>query len=324
MAARSLIGLILAGILCCHSIEPVRAGPYPDRPVRVVVPFAPGGTTDVVARIVGAKLSQEFGQQFFIENKGGAGGVLGADMVAKAPPDGYTVLLFHIGLIYSKSLYKNVPFDVVKDFAPISTLGIAPSILIVGPKVQARTLSEFIALARSRPGDMNYGSAGIGTSSHLAVELFQSLANVKLTHVPYKGGGPALVAVMGGEIECMIETLGTVAPHVDTAAVRALAVTSKERFGGLSQIPTMEQAGLPGYVYSTWYGLWAPAGTPPDILATLNTALQKILRYDDVKETLFKAGIIADTASQQDFAALIKADIVKWDKIISENGLKPQ
>jgi tripartite-type tricarboxylate transporter receptor subunit TctC len=129
---------------------------------------------------------------------------------------------------------------------------------------------------------------------------------------------------MGGEIECMIETLGTVAPHVDTAAVRALAVTSKERFGGLSQIPTMEQAGLPGYVYSTWYGLWAPAGTPPDILATLNTALQKILRYDDVKETLFKAGIIADTASQQDFAALIKADIVKWDKIISENGLKPQ
>jgi tripartite-type tricarboxylate transporter receptor subunit TctC len=245
-------------------------------------------------------------------------------MVAKAPPDGYTVLLFHIGLIYSKSLYKNVSFDVVKDFAPISTVGIAPSILIVGPKVQARTLSEFIALARSRPGDMNYGSAGIGTSSHLAVELFQSLANVKLTHVPYKGGGPALVAVMGGKIECMIETLGTVAPHVDTAAVRALAVTSKERFGGLSQIPTMEQAGLPGYVYSTWYGLWAPAGTPPDILATLNTALQKILRYDDVKETLFKAGIIADTASQQDFAALIKADIVKWDKIISENGLKPQ
>jgi tripartite-type tricarboxylate transporter receptor subunit TctC len=314
--------LVLAFI--CHTVSMAQAGPYPDRPVRVVVPFAPGGTTDVVARIVSAKLSQEFGQQFYIENKGGAGGMLGADAVAKAQPDGYTVLLFHIGLIYSKSLYKNVPYDIIKDFTPISTLGIAPSTLIVSPKVTAKTLPEFIALARAKPGEMNYGSAGVGTSSHLAVELFQSLTGTKLTHVPYKGGGPALVAVMGGEIECMIETLGTVAPHVDSAAVRALAVTSEQRFSGLSQVPTMKEAGLPGYVYTTWYGLWAPANTPPDIVGALNAALQKILRYDDVKDTLLKAGIIAEESTQADFAKLIQADMVKWDKIIGDNGLKPQ
>jgi len=324
MQGRSRITLVMALLLGCHLVVAAEAAPYPDRPVRVVVPFAPGGTTDVVARIVAAKLSQELGQQFYIENKGGAGGTIGADAVAKAQPDGYTLLLFHIGLIYSKSLYKNVPFDIVKDFAPISTLGIAPSTLIVSPKVTAKTLPEFIAQARAKPGEMNYGSAGIGTSSHLAVELFQSLTGAKLTHVPYKGGGPALVAVMGGEIECMIETLGTVAPHVESSAVRALAVTSEQRFSGLPQVPTMKEAGLPGYVYTTWYGLWAPANTPPEIVSGLNAALRKILQYGDVKDTLLKAGIIAEESTQQDFQKLIQADMVKWDKIIGDNGLKPQ
>jgi tripartite-type tricarboxylate transporter receptor subunit TctC len=324
MRGRLRVILTAALVLGCHLAGAAEAASYPNRPVRILVPFAPGGTTDVVARIVSAKLSQEFGQQFYIENKGGAGGTIGADVVAKAQPDGYTLLLFHIGLIYSKSLYKNVPFDIVSDFAPISTLGIAPSTLIVSPKVTAKSLPEFIALARSKPGELNYGSAGVGTSSHLAVELFQSLANVKLTHVPYKGGGPALVAVMGGEIDGMIETLGTVAPHIESNAVRALAVTSEQRFEGLKQIPTMNEAGLPGYVYTTWYGLWAPARTPPDIVGELNSALRKILQDDDVKSTLLKAGIIAGESTPQDFAKLIQADMVKWDKIIRDNGLTPQ
>ena len=323
MAGRSLVGLALALVFIGHTTIAV-AGPYPERAVRVVVPFAPGGTTDVVARIVTAKLAQELGQQFYIENKGGAGGMLGADAVAKAQPDGYSLLLFHIGLIYSKSLNKNVPYDIVKDFVPITTLGIAPSTLIVSPKVTAKTLPEFIALARSKPGEMNFGSAGVGTSSHLAVELFQSMTGAKLTHVPYKGGGPALVAVMGSEIECMIETLGTVASHVESGTVRALAVTSEQRFSGLSQVPTMKEAGLPGYVYTTWYGLWAPANTPPEIVTGLNAALQKILQQGDVKDTLLKAGIIAEASTQADFAKLIQSDMVKWDKIISDNGLKPQ
>jgi tripartite-type tricarboxylate transporter receptor subunit TctC len=280
---------------------------YPNRTVRTVVPFPPGGTTDVIGRIVAESLGRELAQPFYIDNRGGAGGTLGADVVAKAKPDGYTLLVFHSGLTYGPALFKHLNYDVLKDFTPISLLGVAPSVLVVTPDLQ-----------------INYGSAGVGSSGHLAVELFQSVTGVKVTHVPFRGGAPSVMAVIGGQVQFMIETAGSIMQQIQSGTLRPLAVTSEARLPELPNVPTMREAGLSDYVYSTWYGLLGPVAMDPVIVETLNKACAKAAGKAEVKAKLANAGIDATASSSTQFAKIVHDDLDKWTKIIHAAGIEPQ
>ncbi|HUA56915.1 MAG TPA: tripartite tricarboxylate transporter substrate binding protein [Candidatus Sulfotelmatobacter sp.] len=300
------------------------ADAYPVRPVHLVVPFVAGGASDSIARILGAQLAERLGQPVVIDNKGGAGGTIGADFVAKAPPDGYTLLLFHIGMIYATALYKALPFDVVEDFAPISLVGTSPSMLVVTPSLPVHTLAEFIARAKAHPGQLNYGSAGVGSSGHLAVALFQRAAGIEVTHVPYKGAGAAIAATIGGEVQFMIETLGSLVPHVKSGQLRALAMTGPTRDAALPEVPTMAEAGLPGFVSVTWFGMWAPAHTPPAVLDALNGALRDVLAADAARQGLAAIGVEATSTTRARFAEIVRADLATWGKLIRDAGIEAQ
>ena len=322
LARKLFTGLILLGTLACPFTTP--AQDYPAKPVRLIVPFPPGGTTDVVARIMAANLSKELGQQFIIDNRGGAGGSIGADMAAKSPADGYTLLLFHLGMVFGPALYGSLPYDVVNDFAPVGLVGSAPSVLIVNPSLPVRSVKEFIALARANPGQLNYGTAGIGSSGHLAVELFQNLAKVKFVHVAYKGGGPAVASTISGEVAFMIETTGSVVPQIKAGRLRALGVTSGQRSPALPDVPTIGEAGLTGYVYTTWYGIWAPARTPAAVVNRLNQAIQKVSGQADVRASLQNAGIEPEGSTPAQFGEVVRSDLAKWTRIIRDAGIKGQ
>jgi len=297
---------------------------YPNRPVRTVVPFPPGGTTDVIGRIAADGLGTELGQQFYIDNRGGAGGTLGADAVAKSKPDGYSLLVFHSGLTYGPALFKHLNYDVLKDFTPISLLGVAPSVLVITPSLPFYSVADLVAAAKNKPGEINYGSAGVGSSGHLAVELFQSVAGVKVTHIPFRGGGPSVLAVIAGQVQFMIETAGSIMQQIQSGTLRPLAVTSEARLPELPDVPTMREAGLPDYVYSTWYGLLGPAAMDPTIVETLNKACAKVVVKVDVKMKLANAGIDTAASSAAQFAQIIRDDLDKWTKIIHAAGIQPQ
>ena len=297
---------------------------YPNRPVRTVVPFPPGGTTDVIGRIAADGLGTELGQQFYIDNRGGAGGTLGADTVAKSKPDGYSLLVFHSGLTYGPALFKHLNYDVLKDFTPISLLGVAPSVLVITPSLPFYSVADLIAAAKNKLGEINYGSAGVGSSGHLAVELFQSVAGVKVTHIPFRGGGPSVLAVIAGQVQFMIETAGSIMQQIQSGTLRPLAVTSEARLPELPDVPTMREAGLPDYVYSTWYGLLGPAAMDPTIVETLNKACAKVAVKVDVKMKLANAGIDTAASSAAQFAQIIRDDLDKWTKIIHAAGIQPQ
>ena len=297
---------------------------YPNRPVRTVVPFPPGGTTDVIGRIAADGLGTELGQQFYIDNRGGAGGTLGADTVAKSKPDGYSLLVFHSGLTYGPALFKHLNYDVLKDFTPISLLGVAPSVLVITPSLPFHSVADLIAAAKNKLGEINYGSAGVGSSGHLAVELFQSVAGVKVTHIPFRGGGPSVLAVIAGQVQFMIETAGSIMQQIQSGTLRPLAVTSEARLPELPDVPTMREAGLPDYVYSTWYGLLGPAAMDPTIVETLNKACAKVAVKVDVKMKLANAGIDTAASSAMQFAQIIRDDLDKWTKIIHAAGIQPQ
>ena len=322
-ACRLACALGAIGLLATNP-GPAMAAGYPARPVHLVVPFVAGGASDTIARIVGARLSDRLGQPFVIDNKGGAGGTIGADAVAKAAPDGYTLLLFHIGMIYATALYKTLPFDVVNDFAPISQVGTSPSLLAVTPSLPIRTLGEFIARAKAEPGRLNYGSAGVGSSGHLAVALFQRAAGIEVAHVPYKGAGAAIAATIGGEVQFMIETLGSLVPHVKSGQLRALAMTGTGRDAALPDVPTMAEAGLPGFVCVTWFGMWAPAHTPPAVLDALNGALRDVLADDAARHALAAVGVEATSTTRARFGEIIRADLETWGKLIRDAGIEAQ
>ena len=316
-----VIFFALAALACAMSAH---AQDYPAKSVRMIVPFAPGGTSDFVARIYAQALSKELGQQVVIDNRGGAGGTIGADLAAKAPPDGYALLLYNIAMAFGPAMYNALPYDAVNDFAPVSMVGSAPSALLANPSLPVRSVAEFLALARARPGELNYGTGGGGSSGHLAVELLQSLAHVKFTHVPYKGGGPAMQATMSGEVAFLIETAGPVVPQIKAGRLRALGITSTQRLPQLPDVPTIAEAGLKNYAYTTWYAMWVPAKTPAAIVNRLNQAVQKVSTLPDVRSSLQNSGVEPEVSTPAQLDQHVRSELAKWGKIIRDAGIKAQ
>jgi tripartite-type tricarboxylate transporter receptor subunit TctC len=296
---------------------------YPTRPVRIVIPLSPGGTTDVPGRMVAQKLSGTLGQQFFVENKAGAGTMIGIEAVARAAPDGYTLLMAPSPLALNSVLYKKVPYDPIRDFAPITLAAAAPNILIVNTSLPAQSLAELIVLAKRKPGELSYGTPGVGTSPHMAMELFKSMAGIDLQHVPYKGTAPALTDVMGGQIAAMFSNALTARPQIDAGRVRALAVSGSRRIEALPNVPTVAEA-VPGYEAMQWYGLLAPAGTAPAIISRLNAEALKALRSDEMKERLALDGAEPLGSTPAELAALIKEELAKWTRVARAANIEPQ
>lgn len=311
-----LFAAMAAASLCAH------ADTYPTKPVRLVVPFPPGGPTDVLARIVAPKLGERLGQTIVIDNKPGASGMVGADVVAKAAPDGHTLLVNASIHIINPSLYPKQPYDAVADFAPISNLADVPLVLIVNPKVPARSVKELVALAKSSKTPLAFASAGNATSQHLSGEAFKLAAGVDLLHVPYKGSAPALTDLVSGHVQLMFDSMPSSMPFIKSGAVRALAVTTARRSAALPDVPTMADAGYPALDISTWYGVWAPAGTPAPIVQRLSTEIAAIVRQPDMRAQFEKLGAEPVGNTPAEFAAFAKAELSKWASIVKASGAK--
>src|SRR5687768_11276576 len=296
---------------------------YPAKPIRLIVPFAPGGPADAGARMIVQKLTETTGMTMIIENRAGAGGTIGSDVVAKSAPDGYTLLLGSPGpLSIGPSLYTKLPYDPVRNFSPVILAISSAFVTVVHPSVPVKNVKQLVALARERPGQVRFGSAGNGSVLHLAGELFKTAAKVDLTHVPYKGGGPAMVDLLGGQIELMIVDIPLALPHVKSGKLRALGVTGRARSRLLPDVPTVSEAGVPGYEVSTWSGVLAPADTPADIVEKLHAAFAKTLSYPDLKERFAGQGVEVDALSRDQFAAVIRDEITKWGTVVRSAGAK--
>ena len=296
---------------------------YPSKPIRIVVPFPPGGATDILARAIGFELQKAWGHSVVIENKPGAGGNTGADLVAKSPPDGYTLVMATVGThAINMSLYAKMPYDAVKDFDPVVLVAGVPNLLVVHPSVNARTVKELTALAKAQPGKLNVASSGNGTSIHLAAELYKQMAGVDILHVPYKGSAPAVADLLGGQVQMMFDNMPVSLPHAKAGKLRALAVTSLKRSPALPDVPTMDEEGLKGFDATSWFGLLAPAGTPKDIVAKLNAASVAALATPDMRERLAAQGADPVGNTPEQFAAFIKAEIEKWAKIVKASGAR--
>ncbi|MBA2961080.1 MULTISPECIES: tripartite tricarboxylate transporter substrate binding protein [Ramlibacter] len=320
---RPLARLGLA-LLLGAALLPARAA-WPERPIRLIVAFPPGGGTDIVARLLAPALSQRLGQPITIDNRGGAGGNIGTDAAAHAAPDGYTLLMGNIAPnAINASTFKHLPYDPEKDFAPISLVAVTPNILVVNPSVPAQSVADLIALAKSQPHSLNYPSAGRGTSSHLAGELFNTMARVDMVHVPYKGGGPAFTDLLGGQVQLFFATMPAAMPFVKSGRLRPLAVTSSQRSATLPDLPTIAESGLPGYSAVTWYGLLAPRGTPADIVQKVSREINEILKLPATREQLIAQGFEPAGSSPSDFAGFISAEIVKWGRVVKAAGIAPE
>jgi tripartite-type tricarboxylate transporter receptor subunit TctC len=315
--------VVAAAAVPADAAEPAAA--FPSKPVRLVVPFTPGGSTDILARAVGQKLSESWGQPVVVDNRPGAGGIIGMEAVAKAAPDGYTLVMGHVGtLAANPALYKTLPYDPVKDFAPVTLIARVPNVLVVGPAVPSKSVAELVALAKAKPGKLDYGSGGNGSAAHLATEYFKLKAGVDLQHIPYKGTAPALQDLLGGQIALMITGLPPVLPHVKAGKLRILGVASAQRLKQFPEIPTIAESGVPGYEATQWYGVLVPAATPRDIVAKLNRELVKALRDPAVAEKLALEGAdpVGDTPAE--FAAFIASEIDLWGKVIRATGARAE
>jgi tripartite-type tricarboxylate transporter receptor subunit TctC len=298
-----------------------QAASYPAHPVRLVVPFPPSGGTDIVARLVGQTLTEAFDQQFVIDNRPGAASTIGASIAAKAAPDGYTLLFVTASYAISASFYKKLPYDPVKDFTAVSLIASGPLLFVVHPSLKANSIQELVALAKKTPGKLYYASGGAGGINHLAGELFNSLAGTQLVHVPYKGAGPALIGVMGGETQMMIATLGSALPHVKSGKLKALAVGSERRATILPDLPTVAESGVPGYGAENSYGLLAPRGTPTGIVSVLQRKISEALKRDDMRAQLLKLGFEPLTSTSDEFSVYLKREIDKWRQVLKTAGL---
>ena len=321
MRAEGYRSLALLLVLLAHSAA---AQQYPSRPMRVVVPFAPGGAVDLVARTVAPRLGEALGQPVVVDNRGGAGGTIGTDIVAKARPDGHTLLVASMGVAVNAVLYPKLPYDTLKDLAPVTTLGEQPNIVVVHPSLSARSVGELVTLARSRPGQISYASGGIGSNTHLATLLFLQMAGIEMLHVPYKGLGPAIADLVGGQVQLAVSNVSTALPHVKSGRLRLLAVTSARRFPLFPDTPTVDEAGVKGYESSGWYGMWGTAGTPSSVLAALHKAVTKILDTPAVKEQFGAQGLQPIPTSPEAFGKRLREEIRKWGPVVKASGAKPE
>ena len=296
---------------------------WPSKPIRIVVPFPPGGTTDILARAAAQKMTEAWKEQAVIDNRPGAGGNIGAELVAKAPADGYTMLMGTVGThAINASLYAKMPYDHVKDFAPVILVAAVPNVMVVHPSVPAATVAEFIAWAKANPGKVNFASSGSGTSIHLAGELFKTQTGLAMTHVPYKGSAPAIADLIGGQVQVMFDNLPSALPQIRGGKLRALAVTSRERANALPDVPTVAESGLPGFEASSWFGLLAPSGTPREVVVRVNAEIARWLASSDAKDKLASQGAIAAGGTPEDFVSHIAAETAKWQKVVRESGAK--
>jgi tripartite-type tricarboxylate transporter receptor subunit TctC len=296
----------------------------PSKPIHLILPFPPGGGTDILGRVIAERLTTQLGQPVVIENRGGAGGNVGAEAAAHSAPDGYTLVLVAPSLAISPSLYSKLNYDPVKDFAPITLVGTVPNVMVTNMSVPAKTLAEFIALAKSRPEGMNFGSGGNGTSNHLAGELFNLEAGVKLVHVPYKGVNLAMNDVMAGQVQLVVIGIPAALPFIKAGRLRALAVVAPKRLAAIPEVPTAAEAGLPNYEVTTWYGVLAPAGTPKPIIARLNAEIVRVMHAPDLQERFAATGTEPRTSTPEEFADFIRQEMAKWGKVVRAAGLKAE
>src|SRR3954464_7738029 len=321
MAMRTLswFGLLVATVL---TLPPAAYAEYPEKTIRIVVPYPPGGFNDTLGRIVAQKFTEAWGQPAVVENRPGGGTLIGTDQVAKAAPDGYTLLVVAFPFAVNPTLYAKLPYDTVKDFAPLMLAGQAANLLVVNNDVPVKSVKELIDNAKAKPGTISYGSTGSGSSNHLSRELFRLMTGTSLIHVPYKGSAPMVTDLLGGHVQVAFDNVPNVVTQVKAGKLRALAITSPERAPSLPDIPTVAEAGVPGYDVGVWFGLVAPAATPPDVLAKLNTELNKILRDADVKQKFAEQGVNPVGGTRERFAQHISAQVEKWGKVVKESGAK--
>ena len=312
------------GLLALATAPGASAQGYPNRAIRMVVPFAPGGGTDTNARIVSQKLSEHLGVPVVVDNRPGAGSMLGTEIVARAAPDGYTLLTVSPELSINPSLQPKVPYDALKDLAPVSQTVSSQYVLSTHPSVPVKSVKEFVALAKARPGQLNYGSSGVGSANHLAGVLFQGMTETKLVHIPFKGAGPATIALMGGEIDFMFSSTTAAVAPVKLGRLRAIAVTGPKRFSEMPDIPTVSEAGVPGFVITGWFGGLAPAGTPREIINKLSTEIVKVVQHPAVRERFASLGTVPVGSSPEEFAAFLRAEIEKWSRVVKASGARPE
>lgn len=300
------------------------SSPYPNRPIRLVVPFAPGGTVDIISRIVADKLAARLGQPIVVDNRGGANGIVGSEIVARAIPDGHTLLVVPAGFAVNPSLKKQMPYDTQRDLAPIGILGDSFYVMVIPAGIPANTLKDFIAWAKARPGQLNYASTGTGALTHLAAELFKIMAGVDMAHIPYKGGGALMPDLLAGRVVAFFGTMPTVGPQVRSGKLRALAVSTAKRLSTAPEIPTFIEAGLPGYEVAGWFGLLTTGRTPPAILQRLERELRSVLSDADAKDRFLKQGMEVEHRSAAEFAMLIRSEFAKWQKVVNAAGIRPE
>ena len=315
--------LAAAGLLLALAAPALAQSDYPNRPVRLIIPFPPGGSNDVVGRMIGTSLSEKLGKQVVIDNRAGAGGVVGTEIASKTPPDGYTLLVISLAHAVNPWLYK-LPYDPIKDFVPIGIMGSGPNVVVVHPSLPVNSIKDLIALAKKQPGELQYASAGIGSFQHLGGELFKLEAGVDILHVPFKGGGPAMIDVVGGHTKVMFSSLVQTTPHIKTGKLRALAVGSKQRSKVLPDVPTVAEAGVPSYEAVNWWGIVAPAGTPQPIIEKLHAALTAAQDSPEVEKQFASEGAVVVKKSPTEFGAFMVSEMNKWEQVVKKGGIKAE
>ena len=316
---------ILRAFACAFALlTPVLVGAqaWPNKPVKLVVPFPAGGGTDAFARPLAAALSQQLGQSFYIDNRGGAGGTIGADIAAKSPPDGYTFLVGAVHHTIAVSVYSKLPYDLERDLMPVTLVAVVPNVVVVHPKVPINSITELIAYAKANPNKLNFASAGNGTSHHLAPELFKTMTGTQMNHIPYKGAGPAMQDLLAGQVDLMFDGMGSSAPQIRGQKLRPLAVTTVARSPAFPEVPTMQESGVPGYEVTTWYGLWAPAGTPREIVTKLQTEVAKAMLRQEIKDAWAAQGSSPGGNTPEQFTVFIRGEVVKWAKVAKDSGAR--
>jgi len=321
LAAAAVAALVTAAPPALAQKSP-GASDYPAKPIRMIVPFAPGGGTDIIGRLVAQELGQAWGQTVVVDNRGGGGGTIGTNLAARATPDGYTMVLCSLGVSYAPALYANLPFDPLKDLAPISLVATQPFVYVVVSALGVNSMKDLIALAKAKPGQIRYGSGGAGGSSHLGTELLRTMTGIDIVHVPYKGTGPALTAMLSGEIQMQLIGISSVVPHMKSGRMRALAVSGAKRSAAAPDVPTVAESGVPGYAFDVWYGMLFPAGTPRAIVAKTNAEINRALKSPALAQRFAGVGVEPAGTTPEDFAQMLKSEIAKWRKVVAQANIR--